>query len=77
MAPTSLDEDEMMTDLVPERHDNSANTQPANQVLTQQSRVYCDGGGGALGHPQIWLNLGTGGTVTCPYCSREFVRAGR
>ncbi len=67
----------MMIDFAPERHNNSANTQPANHVLTQQSRVCCDGGGGALGHPQIWLNLGAQDNVVCPYCSREFVRADR
>ena len=41
---------------------------------TNQSRVACDGGGGSLGHPRIWLTFGPDGIVTCPYCSREFVR---
>ena len=44
-------------------------------TVTRQSRVACNGGGGPLGHPQIWLNLGAGGSVTCPYCSRQFVMA--
>jgi uncharacterized Zn-finger protein len=35
-------------------------------------RVSCDGGGGALGHPKIWLTFGEDGTVTCPYCSNDF-----
>ena len=34
--------------------------------------VSCDGGGGALGHPLIWLTFGQDGTVTCPYCSKTF-----
>ena len=36
------------------------------------SRVSCNGGGGALGHPQIWLTYGKDGTVVCPYCSKKF-----
>ena len=45
----------------------------ADVILTNQSRVACNGGGGTLGHPQIFLTLGNDGRVTCPYCSREFV----
>ena len=39
-------------------------------------RVACDGGGGAMGHPRVWLNLGDDDHVTCPYCSREYILAG-
>ena len=46
------------------------------EVLQGTSRVSCDGGG-ALGHPVIWLTLivqPSGGTLAvCPYCSRQFV----
>lgn len=35
--------------------------------------VACNGGGGALGHPLVYLNLGDEGEVVCPYCSRRFV----
>tara|TARA_B100001059_G_scaffold217992_1_gene237768 strand:+ start:440 stop:667 length:228 start_codon:yes stop_codon:yes gene_type:complete len=42
-------------------------------IVTNQSRVACNGGGGSLGHPQVWLTLGTHGKVTCPYCSCAFV----
>ena len=38
-------------------------------------RVACDGGGGPLGHPRVWLTLGTDGEITCPYCSRRYVKA--
>lgn len=31
------------------------------------------GGGGPLGHPLVYLNLGPAGRVECPYCSRRFV----
>ena len=43
------------------------------QVYSQSSKpVYCNGGGGSLGHPKIWLTHGQDGTVTCPYCSKTF-----
>jgi len=35
-------------------------------------RVACNGGGGTLGHPLIWLTYGKDGTVICPYCSKKF-----
>lgn len=34
-------------------------------------RVSCNGGGGALGHPLIWLTYGQDGNATCPYCSKN------
>ena len=33
----------------------------------------CNGGGGPLGHPLVYLNLAPAGRVECPYCSRRFV----
>ncbi len=36
-------------------------------------KVACDGVGGALGHPKVFLELGTDGQVDCPYCDRRFV----
>ena len=45
-----------------------------NMIVTNQSRVTCNGGGGPLGHPQIWLTVGPDGRVICPYCSRVFVK---
>ncbi len=44
-------------------------------IFINDSRVACDGGGGPLGHPQVWLSLGSGYEVTCPYCSRHFAAA--
>lgn len=35
--------------------------------------VACDGGGGVLGHPKVWLNMEGKGFVDCPYCDRRFV----
>ena len=40
--------------------------------IQKTKRVSCNGGGGALGHPQIWLTFGKNGTVVCPYCSKKF-----
>ena len=42
-------------------------------VRVHAHRVACDGVGGALGHPRVYLDLGVDGTVDCPYCDRRFV----
>ncbi|KAL7058904.1 hypothetical protein AAHC03_013389 [Spirometra sp. Aus1] len=34
--------------------------------------TYCDGGGGALGHPKVYINLDQPGTHTCGYCGLRF-----
>jgi uncharacterized Zn-finger protein len=34
--------------------------------------VACDGGGGPLGHPRVYLSLAKGGETECPYCDRVF-----
>jgi uncharacterized Zn-finger protein len=48
--------------------------QPFEIVHVDSSVVACNGDGGALGHPKVYLNLGPDGKVECPYCSRLFVR---
>ena len=53
------------------------NTQLSENVTyTNDTWVACNGGGGSLGHPQVWLKLGDVGHVTCPYCSRRFINLG-
>lgn len=42
-------------------------------VRVRSGRVACDGVGGALGHPRVWLELGGADFVECPYCDRRFV----
>jgi len=32
----------------------------------------CDGGGGALGHPKIYINLDQSGPQSCNYCGLRF-----
>ena len=33
----------------------------------------CDGGGGALGHPRVYINLDEGVPVSCIYCALRYV----
>ena len=42
-------------------------------VEVTKHRVSCDGGGGALGHPKVYMDMGTGESVECKYCDRLFV----
>lgn len=49
---------------------------PAPEVVTVRSgRIACDGVGGALGHPRVFLEMGEADFVECPYCDRRFVLA--
>ena len=45
---------------------------PETEEVTA-SRVSCDGGEGALGHPRVFLTIGPEGWVECPYCDKRFV----
>ena len=48
---------------------------PETETVTK-SRVACDGGEGALGHPRVWLQIPADpGYVECPYCDKKFVLA--
>ncbi len=49
---------------------------PSEIIPTEDHRIACDGGGGALGHPKVFLEMGQDDFVECPYCDRRFVRAG-
>jgi uncharacterized Zn-finger protein len=42
-------------------------------IYVQTRSVACDGGGGPLGHPNVYLKIGEPGDVVCPYCSAQFV----
>jgi len=42
-------------------------------IEVEETRVACDGGGGALGHPKVYLEMGDEGFVECPYCDRRYV----
>lgn len=45
-------------------------------IVSETAAVSCDGGGGTLGHPRVYLNIGAAADIVCPYCSRRFVLAG-
>lgn len=45
---------------------------PAETIQVTDRTVACDGGGGALGHPRVFLFI-EGQSVLCPYCSRLYV----
>ena len=42
-------------------------------IEVKTKRVACDGGGGSLGHPKVYLAIGNVSEITCPYCSRHYV----
>lgn len=50
--------------------------EPPEIVLVHDHRVACDGVGGALGHPRVYLEMGGKGFVECGYCDRRFVLSG-
>ena len=45
------------------------------RIEVNTATVGCDGGGGALGHPLVYLKIGEPREIVCPYCSRHFVLA--
>ena len=46
---------------------------PPEIIEVADTVVACNGGGGALGHPRVFLNLESEGAIDCPYCDRRFV----
>lgn len=47
---------------------------PPEEEVVDQSRVACDGGEGALGHPRVWLSIpAETGWVECPYCDKRYI----
>jgi len=48
--------------------------EPKQVVEVTTSRVACDGGGGAGGHPRVWLQISAEQAwVECPYCDCRYV----
>jgi len=43
-------------------------------IEVSTKRVGCDGGG-ALGHPKVYLEMDERCEISCPYCSRHYVLA--
>ncbi|RLJ99953.1 zinc-finger domain-containing protein [Ruegeria conchae] len=45
--------------------------------IVETTRVACDGGEGALGHPRVWLQIPEDtGWVECPYCDCKYLLRG-
>lgn len=49
-----------------------SNTTTEDVTIVNKRRIACDGGGGALGHPKTWLDMGQDTEVRCKYCDRVF-----
>ncbi len=49
--------------------------EPPEVIKVRSHRVSCDGVGGALGHPRVYMEMGAELFVECPYCDRKFVLA--
>lgn len=56
---------------MPPRHPDTA-VPPPEQIMVATKRVACDGGG-VLGHPLVYLDMGGENFVECGYCDRRFV----
>lgn len=50
--------------------------EPPETLEVDRDVVACDGGGGALGHPRVYLSMAGKGMIDCPYCGRRYVLAG-
>ena len=48
---------------------------PPEVIVVRSKRVACDGGGGALGHPLVYMDMGKFDFVECGYCDRRFTLA--
>ncbi len=55
------------------QNDAPANATPPEVIEVASETVACDGGGGALGHPRVYLNMAGRGFIECGYCDRRFV----
>lgn len=45
-------------------------------VVVGTTKIACDGGGGALGHPKVWYDMSEQDYVECKYCDRVFALKG-
>ncbi|PHR92262.1 MAG: hypothetical protein COA69_07725 [Robiginitomaculum sp.] len=48
-------------------------TKHSEIIVVTEHRVSCDGGGGSLGHPKVYMDMGQGDSVQCKYCDLKFV----
>lgn len=57
---------------MPPRHPDAL-IPPPEHLVVPTKRVACDGGGGVLGHPLVYMDMGEENFVECGYCDRRFV----
>lgn len=50
----------------------AAIAEPPEIIEVASTVVACDGGNGPLGHPRVYLNMGSNDNVDCPYCGRRY-----
>ena len=43
-----------------------------DEIIVDGDVASCDGGGGELGHPLVYLSLENVTTRQCPYCSKIY-----
>ena len=55
---------------------DAANIPAPEIIVVETKKVMCDGGGGALGHPRTYYEMGDEDFVECLYCDRRFVLKG-
>ncbi|MGZ9115255.1 MAG: zinc-finger domain-containing protein, partial [Brevundimonas sp.] len=51
---------------MPPRHPDAI-IPPPEDIVVPSKRVACDGGGGALGHPLVYMDMGGDDFVECAY----------
>ena len=56
---------------MPPRHPD-VTVLPPEEITVSTKRVACDGGG-VLGHPLVYLDMGGDDFIECGYCDRRFV----
>ncbi|MBY0447775.1 MAG: zinc-finger domain-containing protein [Hyphomonadaceae bacterium] len=49
---------------------------PPEVIVVEFRRIACDGVGGALGHPRVFLEMGERDFVECGYCDRLYALRG-
>ncbi len=42
-------------------------------IVVETEVAACDGGGGSMGHPRVFLSLADKPAIDCPYCGRRFM----
>lgn len=56
--------------------DKTAPAPAPETIFVDRRRVSCDGGGGALGHPIVYYEMGDDDYVICGYCDRKYILRG-